>query len=65
MSKDKKYKYVNGHLKLDPAVTKQINKLYNQDPLLFRELIGVPKRRTKKAKGGLIQGHPRLAERGF
>lgn len=61
---DKKEPRANGFIKLDPAVKKQIDKLYNQDPEGFRELIGVVKR-VRKNKGGLIQGHPRLALRGF
>ena len=65
MSSEKKYKYTNGHLKMDPSLKKRIDKLYNEDPDRFRELIGAPQRRTKKARGGLIQGFPKLAERGF
>lgn len=64
MSNTKKYKYMNGHLKMDPYLKKRINKLYNQDPDRFREMIGAPQRK-RKAKGGLIQGFPKLTERSF
>jgi hypothetical protein len=51
MSNTKKYKYMNGHLKMDPSLKKRIDKLYNQDPDRFREMIGAPQRK-RKAKGG-------------
>ena len=59
-----KKQYLNGHLKMDPYIKKRINRLYDEDPKAFRELLGI-RPRQKKAKGGLIQGFPKLATRGF